>query len=98
MGFQSRGDSPGRPDATGGVAGRRSRCRRVVPAEPALMQQPARPTGEPAVTRLQPYSDPDDDARLRRELERSWHLPRGILGWLSVNDHRVIGKRYIVTA
>jgi cytochrome c oxidase subunit I+III len=31
-------------------------------------------------------------------LERTWYVPRGVLGWLSVADHRSIGKRYIITA
>jgi len=31
-------------------------------------------------------------------LERTWYVPRGVLGWLSVADHRTIGKRYLVTA
>src|SRR5688500_9146185 len=36
--------------------------------------------------------------RERRRLEETWRVPRGIVGWLSVNDHRTIGRRYIVTA
>ena len=39
-----------------------------------------------------------DEIRLHRELERSWAVPRGIVGWLSVVDHRSIGRRYLVTA
>jgi cytochrome c oxidase subunit I+III len=35
---------------------------------------------------------------LARRLERSWAVPRGLVGWFSVVDHRTIGKRYIVTA
>ena len=31
-------------------------------------------------------------------LEQTWYVPRGIVGWLSVADHRTIGKRYLVTA
>jgi heme/copper-type cytochrome/quinol oxidase subunit 1 len=38
------------------------------------------------------------DTALARELARSWYVPRGIVGWFSVVDHRTIGKRYIVTA
>jgi cytochrome c oxidase subunit I+III len=38
------------------------------------------------------------DARLRSELERTWYVPRGLIGWFSVVDHRTIGKRYIATA
>jgi cytochrome c oxidase subunit I+III len=40
----------------------------------------------------------DDEARLRRELEQSWYVPRGVIGWLSVADHRSIGKRYLITS
>jgi cytochrome c oxidase subunit 1 len=36
--------------------------------------------------------------RERRQLEDTWCIPKGILGWFSVADHRTIGKRYIVTA
>jgi cytochrome c oxidase subunit 1 len=37
-------------------------------------------------------------ARHQRLLEESWKVPRGIVGWFSVIDHRSIGIRYIVTA
>jgi cytochrome c oxidase subunit 1 len=40
----------------------------------------------------------DQEARIQRELERSWAVPRGLIGWLSVVDHRSIGRRYLVTA
>jgi cytochrome c oxidase subunit 1 len=36
--------------------------------------------------------------RQRRQLEDTWRVPRGVAGWFSVNDHRTIGRRYIVTA
>jgi cytochrome c oxidase subunit 1 len=36
--------------------------------------------------------------RERRELEDTWRVRRGIIGWLSANDHRSIGRRYIITA
>jgi cytochrome c oxidase subunit 1 len=42
--------------------------------------------------------DPADDARLRHELERTWNVPGGLIGWFSVVDHRTVAKRYIVTA
>ena len=32
------------------------------------------------------------------QLERTWYVPRGIVAWFSVADHRTIGKRYLVTA
>jgi cytochrome c oxidase subunit 1 len=37
-------------------------------------------------------------ARLEARLERTWHRPPGILGWLATVDHKEIGRRYIVTA
>jgi cytochrome c oxidase subunit I+III len=40
----------------------------------------------------------DEETRIRVELERSWAVPRGLIGWLSVVDHRSIGRRYLVTA
>jgi cytochrome c oxidase subunit 1 len=39
-----------------------------------------------------------DEERLRRQLAETWYVPRGILGWFSVTDHKTIGKRYITTA
>jgi cytochrome c oxidase subunit 1 len=39
-----------------------------------------------------------EDTALAGELARAWYVPRGIVGWFSVVDHRTIGKRYIVTA
>jgi cytochrome c oxidase subunit I+III len=40
----------------------------------------------------------DQEARIKAELEQSWAVPRGLIGWLSVVDHRSIGRRYLVTA
>src|SRR5207244_11232563 len=31
-------------------------------------------------------------------LEQTWYVPRGIVGWFSVADHRTIGPRYLVSA
>jgi cytochrome c oxidase subunit 1 len=39
-----------------------------------------------------------DEERLRRQLAETWAVPRGIIGWFSVADHKTIGRRYIVTA
>jgi cytochrome c oxidase subunit I+III len=36
--------------------------------------------------------------RERRQLDETWRVPRGLVGWFSVNDHRTIGRRYIITA
>ena len=40
----------------------------------------------------------DDLARQHRELNETWRVPRGVLGWFMVVDHRTIGARYVVTA
>jgi cytochrome c oxidase subunit 1 len=48
--------------------------------------------------RVEPYPDEGAQTRLRRELARTWYVPRGVIGWFSVVDHKTIGKRYIVTA
>jgi cytochrome c oxidase subunit I+III len=50
------------------------------------------------VERIEPLPEAAADARLRRELENTWYVPRGIIGWFNVVDHRTIGLRYIVTA
>jgi cytochrome c oxidase subunit 1 len=39
-----------------------------------------------------------DLERERQQLERTWAVPAGFIGWFKVSDHRTIGKRYIVTA
>jgi cytochrome c oxidase subunit I+III len=39
-----------------------------------------------------------DEERLRRQLADTWYVPRGIIGWFSVADHKTIGRRYIITA
>jgi len=39
-----------------------------------------------------------DEERLRRQLSDTWYVPRGIIGWFSVADHKTIGRRYIITA
>jgi cytochrome c oxidase subunit I+III len=36
--------------------------------------------------------------REHAQLERTWHVPRGFVGWFMATDHRTIGIRYIVTA
>ncbi|HYY83979.1 MAG TPA: cytochrome c oxidase subunit I [Beijerinckiaceae bacterium] len=38
------------------------------------------------------------EAELRARLTQVWTTSRGIVGWLSSVDHKVIGRRYIVTA
>jgi cytochrome c oxidase subunit 1 len=39
-----------------------------------------------------------DDATLDRLLKKTWETPKGLYGWLATVDHKVIGRRYIVTA
>jgi cytochrome c oxidase subunit I len=34
---------------------------------------------------------------LHRILAKTWGTPRGVIGWLSSVDHKVIGRRYLVT-
>src|SRR5215212_9057840 len=41
---------------------------------------------------------PQGEAAELAALERSWHEPSGLWGWLITVDHKRIGKRYIVTA
>jgi cytochrome c oxidase subunit 1 len=38
------------------------------------------------------------DHELHGVLAKTWASPRGLIGWLSVVDHKVIGMRYFVTA
>jgi cytochrome c oxidase subunit I+III len=35
---------------------------------------------------------------LQLRLARTWAPPTGFLGWLMVDDHKVVGRRYIITA
>jgi cytochrome c oxidase subunit 1 len=39
-----------------------------------------------------------DVAAERLRLERTWAVPRGLIGWLSAADHKTIGRRFIATA
>src|SRR4051794_14496701 len=39
-----------------------------------------------------------DEATLDRRLARVWRTDSGVVGWLSTVDHKVIGRRYMVTA
>ena len=36
--------------------------------------------------------------RLEERLERHWATPKTLWGWFATVDHKMIGKRYIVTA
>jgi cytochrome c oxidase subunit I len=37
------------------------------------------------------------ESALKLRLERTWAQPSGLLGWLMADDHKVIGRRYIIT-
>ncbi len=39
-----------------------------------------------------------EEAELASRLERTWRTPRGLWGILTTVDHKIIGRRYIVTA
>src|SRR3954447_13572046 len=39
-----------------------------------------------------------DEERLHRQLAETWCVPSGVIGWLSVVDHKTIGRRYVITA
>src|SRR3954451_10988820 len=39
-----------------------------------------------------------DETALDPNLAHVWRTDRGIIGWLSTVDHKVIGRRYLVTA
>ncbi|MDX8449951.1 cytochrome c oxidase subunit I [Mesorhizobium captivum] len=39
-----------------------------------------------------------DEVRLRAFLAHAWQTPRGLYGWLATVDHKLIGRRYVVTA
>jgi len=56
------------------------------------MSEPARQL--PTTTTL----DDDTVARDAARLDNLWRDRSGVWGWLTAVDHKVIGKRYIITA
>jgi cytochrome c oxidase subunit I+III len=49
--------------------------------------------------RVQPsLASVQDVTAERLRLERTWAVPRGVIGWLSAADHKTIGRRFIGTA
>src|SRR3569833_957269 len=49
-------------------------------------------------TAQQPLSDLDlGPTALTQQLAHTWHTPRGLWGTLTTVDHKIIGRRYIVT-
>ena len=57
--------------------------------EPEAIETPVHEVALPRAEELE---------RQRHLLERAWQVPRGIVGWFMVVDHRSIGLRYLVTA
>ncbi|TIP37516.1 MAG: cytochrome ubiquinol oxidase subunit I, partial [Mesorhizobium sp.] len=55
-------------------------------------------TGDIAPERDGPRDTGMDDASLHRWLARTWRTPPGIIGALSSVDHKVIARRYLITA
>jgi cytochrome c oxidase subunit I len=45
----------------------------------------------------QPLASTQDLVAEQERLAQTWAVPRGIMGWLSVADHKTIGRRFIVT-
>ncbi|TIW28739.1 MAG: cytochrome c oxidase subunit I [Mesorhizobium sp.] len=54
--------------------------------------------GDIAPERDGPRDTGMDDASLHRWLSRTWRTPPGIIGALSSVDHKVIARRYLITA
>jgi cytochrome c oxidase subunit I+III len=50
------------------------------------------------IEREQPPLSADDAMRVRAQLETTWRVPRGFVGWFMASDHRSIGLRYMMTA
>jgi cytochrome c oxidase subunit I+III len=48
--------------------------------------------------RVAPPLSAADAVRVRAELENTWWVPQGVIGWFMVADHRSVGVRYMVTA
>jgi cytochrome c oxidase subunit 1 len=63
-------------------------------AHPPLHQEQVEPPNE----RIEAAPDFAAETRLRQQLEKTWYVPTGLIGWLSVVDHRSVARRYIVTA
>jgi cytochrome c oxidase subunit 1 len=54
---------------------------------------------EVAAKTVQPRDGPKlQGVELHRQLTRTWGTPPGIWGWMTTVDHKLIGRRFIVTA
>ncbi|MER9657676.1 cytochrome c oxidase subunit I [Mesorhizobium sp. M0152] len=62
------------------------------------LTRPATPKGDIAPEGDGPRDTGLDDATLHRWLERTWRTKPGIIGALSSVDHKVVARRYLVTA
>ena len=38
-----------------------------------------------------------DEGALHDQLTRVWGTPKGLYGWLAATDHKLVGRRYMVT-
>jgi cytochrome c oxidase subunit I+III len=71
----------------------------VLTGERGLPQKrEAKPTADLAPEPDGPRDTGVDDATLHRLLERTWRTKRGLIGALSSVDHKVIARRYLITA
>ena len=67
-------------------------------ADEQKQKQAEKATRARVVERYQAPLTADDEVRVRSQLEQTWRVPRGLVGWFMVTDHRSIGVRYMVTA
>src|SRR4029078_7951505 len=90
----------GDPDAGRADVRRRSRRGDRLPEEAAMMPPLTFDPRRSGIHSRARGNGPEADgtAAERAALEKTWHVPEGILGWFSVVDHRTIGRRYLVTA
>ena len=62
----------------------------------AVLRQPIRRQKEEGLKGIRDIGL--DDAALHAFLSETWKTPKGFYGWLTTVDHKLIGRRYIVTA
>jgi len=62
----------------------------------AVLRQPIRRQKEEGLKGIRDIGL--DDAALHAFLSETWKTPKGFSGWLTTVDHKLIGRRYIVTA
>ena len=64
----------------------------------SLLTWPASNEGRRETIGRTPRDTDFDEAALKVELARTWRTPAGVWGMLTTVDHKIIGRRYIVTA